>query len=144
MPQLHATAVMLDTGAVLLTGRSGSGKSDLALRLIDRGARLVADDRCDVVGADGELTASPPKQLEGMLEIRGIGILVFAFERSAPVFMVCEMTDRNAVTRLPDADTTEIDGVRLPLFRLDPFDASTPVKLEKAFAMVTGSIGSIA
>ena len=68
--QIHATAVLLDGKGVVLRGPSGSGKSDLALRLIDEGAILIADDRVDVKIIDGQLHCAPPENLAGMIEVR--------------------------------------------------------------------------
>lgn len=144
MPQIHATAVSIEGQGVLLTGESGSGKSDLALRLIDRNARLVADDRCEVFAVEDQLNIAPPPQLEGMLEVRGVGIVVLQFEKTAPVSIVVEMTARDAVDRLPEALSREIEGIRLPLFKLDPFDVSAPEKVSMALKLVRGEIGSVA
>src|SRR3546814_1639400 len=72
---IHASCVAAGNGGVLILGQSGQGKSDLALRLIDRGARLVADDRCDVWHERGRLWCRPPGPLAGKIEVRGIGIV---------------------------------------------------------------------
>src|SRR3546814_17916312 len=77
---IHASCVAAGNGGVLILGNSGQGKSDLALRLIDRGARLVADDRCDIWFERGRLWCRPPENLPGKLAVRGIGIL----ERQVP------------------------------------------------------------
>jgi len=142
MGQIHATAVAIDGGGVLLTGPSGSGKSDLALRLIDGGATLIADDRCDLAVRDGRLRASPPAALAGMLEVRGVGIVVLAHETSGAIDLVCEMTDAANVPRLPAAERTELEGVDLPLWRIHPFEASAPAKVRTALGLATGRIAS--
>ena len=144
MAQLHATAVAIDGEAVLLTGPSGCGKSDLALRLLDRAARLVADDRCDVRADKGVLRVSPPRRLEGMLEVRGVGILLFPFDTSVPLRMICELRPYDEVVRLPATETNEIERIRLPVFRIDPFTASAPAKLTSAMALTRGQIGRVA
>ncbi len=72
--QVHASAVTIGDSGVLLRGPSGSGKSDLALRLIDGGARLVADDRVDIYQTRDGLMMAPPESLAGLLEVRGLGI----------------------------------------------------------------------
>ena len=144
MAQLHATAVAINGIGVLLTGPSGSGKSDLALRLIRQDARLIADDRSEVLASDEGLNVAPPPTLEGMLEVRGLGIVVVPFEKSAPVGLICELRNLEDIDRLPEVETTIIEGVRLPLYKLAPFEASAPEKIRIAVQLVTGEIGSVA
>src|SRR5688572_18237664 len=72
---LHASCVAIGGNAVLLHGRSGCGKSDLALRLIDRGAKLVSDDYTVLTRVNDRLLASPPPTIAGRIEVRGIGIV---------------------------------------------------------------------
>ena len=72
--QVHGTCIAIDGAGVLLRGPSGCGKSDLALRLIDGGAVLVADDRVSLEARAGDLVASAPDALAGLLEVRGVGI----------------------------------------------------------------------
>lgn len=81
---LHASCVAAEGHAVLITGRSGSGKSDLALRLIDRGFTLVSDDRTILRKQDGRLIASAPDTIKGKIEVRGVGILEMETVASAP------------------------------------------------------------
>jgi len=140
--QVHATAVSIDGDGVLITGPSGAGKSDLALRLIDDGAALVADDRCDLSLEGDSLRVSAPAALAGMLEVRGVGIVVMAHETSAPLAMVCDLVPPADVERLPEAERSEEYGVSLPLYRLDPFEASAPAKVRAALGLVTGRIAS--
>jgi RNase adaptor protein for sRNA GlmZ degradation len=137
---LHATCVALDgrdwPRGVLLRGASGAGKSDLALRLIDRGARLVADDLCEVTieaGAAGpRLIARAPAEIAGVLEVRGLGLAEVPSLAQAPVALVVDLVARDQVERLPDAATEEILGVDLPCLKLDPFEAAAPAKLDLA------------
>ena len=142
MQQIHATAVAIGDDGVLLTGPSGSGKSDLALRLIEDGARLIADDRCDLTVADGRLRAAPPDALAGMLEVRGVGIVVLPHEHAGAIAMVCALTDTHCVERLPEAERTDINGVDLPLYRVFPFEASAPAKVRMALGLVSGRVAS--
>ncbi|HJZ14329.1 MAG TPA: hypothetical protein VJ251_02575, partial [Stellaceae bacterium] len=72
---VHATAIAIDGRAVLLRGPSGAGKSDLALRLIDGGARLVADDQAELRRAGERVMVRAPAEIAGLIEVRGIGIL---------------------------------------------------------------------
>ena len=84
----HATTVLVDGTGVLLRGPSGSGKSDLALRLIDGGARLVADDQTALAVENGVLVAHPPRSIAGRLEVRGLGIVTVPWAPSAPIGLV--------------------------------------------------------
>ncbi len=144
---LHATCVALDGRdgplGVLLRGTSGAGKSDLALRLIDRGARLVADDQCEVTIEDGaagpRLIARAPAEIAGMLEVRGLGIAEVPSLAQAPVALVVDLVARDQVERLPDAAAAEILGVDLPRLALDPFEAAAPAKLDLALRRLAQS-----
>jgi len=128
---VHASAVAVDGRAVLITGPSGSGKSDLALRLLDRGFTLVSDDQT-IVKKDGErLLASAPPTIAGKLEIRGIGIIDVERVENVPVALLIELT--SDIPRLPD-DSRErpILGVKLPLITIDAMTASAPSKVALA------------
>ena len=132
---LHASCIAIGGRGVLLTGASGSGKSDLALRLIDRGAALVADDGVVVVAREGRLHARSGPNIEGQLEVRGLGILAFPALDEAPLALVIALDQ--PVQRMPDEllPVRVIEGLTLPLIALDPFEASAPVKVEKALML---------
>jgi len=92
MMRIYGTCVALSGLGVLLRGPSGSGKSDLALRLIDGGACLVADDQVELaLDAAGRVMAQAPRALAGLLEVRGIGILRMETARTAPVALVVDL-----------------------------------------------------
>jgi len=125
---LHASCVASNGRAVLIAGPSGSGKSDLALRLLDRGFTLVSDDRT-VVRKEGEkLVASAPVSIKGKLEIRGIGIIDMDSIDDVPVALVVELTAD--LQRMPD-DSQErfIMGSGIPLVNIDALTASAPSKV---------------
>ena len=129
---LHASTVAIDGRAVLLTGPSGSDKSDLALRLLDRGFTLVSDDQT-IVRKDGDrLLASSPPIIAGKLEVRGIGIVEIERVDNVPLALIVELTS-NQIQRLPD-DSRErpILGVKLPLVTIDALTASAPSKVALA------------
>lgn len=140
MERIYATCAALDGHALLLRGASGSGKSDLALRLIDAGAVLVADDWTDLRVEAGRLIASPPPPLAGLLEVRGLGILRVATLARAPLLMVLDLVERAAVERYPSADVACLLGICVPRFGLDPFDVSAVAKVRLAVGLATGSI----
>jgi serine kinase of HPr protein (carbohydrate metabolism regulator) len=140
MDQTHATCVDIDGAGVLLRGASGSGKSDLALRLIDGGARLVADDRAQLTVAGGEVFASAPTALMGRIEVRGLGIVPVEAVARAPLRLVVDLVAPDAVERLPTPATAEVLGVRLPLVRLAPFEASAPAKVRAALRVACDGV----
>jgi serine kinase of HPr protein (carbohydrate metabolism regulator) len=128
---VHASTVAADGRAVLITGPSGSGKSDLALRLLDRGFSLVSDDQT-IVKRDGDkLLASPPPTIAGKLEIRGIGIIEMDHVEEVPVGLLVELTSE--IQRLPDEDCERpILGLPVPLISIDAMAASAPSKVALA------------
>jgi serine kinase of HPr protein (carbohydrate metabolism regulator) len=128
---VHASTVASDGRAVLISGPSGSGKSDLALRLLDRGFTLVSDDQT-IVRRDGDrLVASAPPTIKGKLEIRGIGIVEMDTIEDVPVALFVELTSE--IMRLPD-DRRErpVLGVNLPLVSVDAMTASAASKVALA------------
>jgi serine kinase of HPr protein (carbohydrate metabolism regulator) len=128
MTRIHATAVSIGGKAVLLTGASGAGKSDLALRLIDRGAVLVADDQVELTVRDACLLASPPTTIAGRIEVRGVGIMTMPFAEYMPVALIIDLD--SAPERLPEARLRVLCGVTVPLAALDPREISAPLKVE--------------
>jgi HPr kinase/phosphorylase len=121
MTTIHASAVLTGARAVLIRGSSGAGKSRLALDLIEAGragalrfARLVGDDRVHVQAAGGRLLVRPAEALEGLIEVRELGILRLPYEPSAVVGLVVDLGAD--AERLPEAEDRRVDieGVRLP------------------------------
>jgi serine kinase of HPr protein (carbohydrate metabolism regulator) len=116
---------------VLIEGPSGAGKSDLALRALDHGFALVADDRVELWVSGGRLFGMAPAALAGLIEVRGVDILGLGALPLAEVALVarCGVADR-----LPDQARTEILGVALPTVTISPLEASAPAKLSRALA----------
>lgn len=128
---LHATTVTRNGRAVIIVGPSGSGKSDLALRLLDRGFNLVSDDQTMVRKANGRLIAAAPATIKGKLEVRGIGIVEVTAVDDVPVCLLVELT--HDVERLPDDSRKRIMlGLEVPLISLDALTASAPEKVALA------------
>lgn len=135
---VHASAVSIGGHAVLISGRPGSGKSDLALRLIDRGAVLVSDDYTIVTRSGKKLLASPPETIRGRIEVRGIGLVELPHETAVPVALVIDIDE--PVPRMPEPDRTRlIANIEVPLFALAAYDASAPIKVEQIIKGLTAA-----
>jgi len=134
---IHASCVAIGAQGVLLLGKSGTGKSDLALRLIDDGAQLVADDRTILFVTKGALHAKAPGSIKGLLEMRGVGIAAFPARPSVKVALVVRLGAEDA--RLPAPRLyhipTPLKGAKaVPQIALDARFASTPAKIRTALA----------
>jgi serine kinase of HPr protein (carbohydrate metabolism regulator) len=127
---LHASTVAIDGQAVLITGISGSGKSDLALRLIDRGATLISDDYTLLTRHGADLMASSPATIKGKLEVRGVGIIECVTLDAAPAVLIVHID--GVPLRMPEENRQMIAGITIPTIALAPFEASAPIKVEFA------------
>lgn len=141
---VHATCVALRIGrrwrGVLLRGPSGAGKSDLALRLIEVGARLVADDQTELFAKGKTLVARSPKAIAGLIEARGVGIVKLAGDKVVArisVSLLVDLVPRERIERMPEPERERLLGVDLPVLRLAPFEASAPAKLHLALTQIT-------
>jgi HPr kinase/phosphorylase len=137
----HATCIIIDGCGVLIRGPSGSGKSDLALRLIDEGAALVADDYCQLSTADGRLTATCPAAIKGKLEVRGIGIVSRSVNEQCTIGLVVDLMDKQLIERMPENPATTVEGVTIACFAIDPFCVSATAKVRAAVGHVLGNGG---
>ena len=139
---LHATCVSIDGRGVLLQGPPGSGKSDLALRLIDqpgtgidgrlKSAQLVADDQVAVTRREEHLIASAPGPLSGKLEIRGLGIVSVPIAAEAGLVLAVRLGPAAAIERMPEDAHLDMLGLSLPLVLIDPACASAPARIRAA------------
>ena len=131
---VHATCVAIDGAGVLIRGESGAGKSDLALRLIDGGAALVADDQVALERRGDELWARAPEALRGRIEVRGVGIVELPALDAAKLVLAVDLADPETIERLPESGCETLCGAALPRLALAPFEASAPAKLRLAAA----------
>lgn len=134
--QLHATCVARDGQGVLLLGPPGSGKSDLALRLVERGFVLVADDRVEIEAG----VASPPAALAGLIEVRGLGVLRVPHAAAARLALAVDLAE--APDRMPMPAQHPVLG--LPLVALDPRAASAPARVALALDCALGLRAQVA
>jgi len=128
---VHGTCVDVAGVGVLLRGPPGAGKSDLALRLIDGGARLVADDQVALSRDGGNVHPSAPATIAGLIEVRGIGPLKMPAGPGGALRLVVDLV-HGPVERMPEPEFADLLGVSLPLMRLDPFEASAAAKVRLA------------
>jgi HPr kinase/phosphorylase len=135
---VHATAVAIDGQGILLTGPSGSGKSDLALRIIDRGGVLISDDVVIVSKADQGLSVGVAPNIAGKIEVRGVGICTVRHLSSAPLRLVVALS--NAIDRIPEKQRTiSMMGVDVPSIDLASLECSSAIKLEMALKHIVES-----
>jgi serine kinase of HPr protein (carbohydrate metabolism regulator) len=127
---------------VLLRGPSGSGKSDLALRLIDAGARLVADDQTRLWREGDAVFLRAPQPIAGLIEVRGVGIVRMTPLPRARLALIADLVAPQHVERLPEPSSETIFGLAIPLVAIAPFEASAPAKLRLALALATGERAS--
>jgi HPr kinase/phosphorylase len=134
---VHTSAVLVGARALLIVGPSGSGKSRLALQLLqaaDAGllpfARLVADDRANIEACHGRLIARPAEQLKGLIEVRGLGIRRVAFEPAAVVGLVIDLaaSERKRLPAPQDQETV-IAGITLARLAVVPGSDALPLIL---------------
>ena len=132
---VHASCVAIAGRAVLIGGRSGRGKSDLALRLIDRGAALVSDDYTLVRRRNGRLVAAAPETIAGKIELRGVGILEYPAVRDVPIALFVDL-DLDAARLLDAEEKRLLAGVALPVIGLSAREPSAPIKVEAALRLL--------
>ena len=136
--RVHGTCVAVGGQGALFRGASGSGKSDLALRLIERGAQLVADDQVVIEAAGEGLRSRAEPRLRGKLEVRGVGILDVPSVAGAPLLAVFDLCPAEGVPRLPETAWAELlPGHKVRAFALAPFEASAPDKVRLTLAALT-------
>jgi HPr kinase/phosphorylase len=134
---VHATAVLVGADGVLIRGESGTGKSALALALIERGARLIADDRLTLAACHDRIVASAPQATLGMIELRGRGVITVAHERSGVIRLVADIVDEEGLERMPEEHqlSATIAGIELPR-------QPVPAAIERAVRLVEAALNA--
>lgn len=126
---VHATAVAIDGEAVLLRGPPGAGKSDLALRLIDGGACLVADDQAVLRRLGSRVLVRAPSVIAGLIEVRGLGIVRVEAIEEAPLAMIVDLLPPDQIERMPQGRAELVLGLEIRVIELAAFDVSAAAKL---------------
>ncbi len=129
---VHGTVVDIAGRGVLLRGPSGSGKSDLALRLIDRGACLISDDQTYLQKRTKGLYATAPKRLRGFMEVRGIGLVSMPVTGGSFLKLIVDLVGGNSVPRLPENQQVLLCDQKIHQISLNAFEYSVPIKIELA------------
>ncbi|QJB68430.1 HPr kinase/phosphorylase [Parasphingorhabdus halotolerans] len=129
--KVHATSVAIHGHGIMIRGKSGSGKSDLALRLIDRGAVLISDDYCVLTPGEDKINISPPPTIAGKIEVASIGIIKLDYVSDVPLRIIVQL--KKSAERFPmDSPTSDLLGYTLPTIVINPMEPSAPIKVEMA------------
>ena len=139
MTLINGTCVAINGQGVLIRGPSGSGKSDLALRLIDGGASLVSDDYCQIGLKDGVLTLKAPPPIKDKLEVRGYGIVKLTALAFVSVDLVVDLINDSEVDRIPDSNTCFVEGIKLKHLVLNAHTPSSAAKVRLALQITPDS-----
>ena len=141
---IHGGCLRIGSAGVLLLGPSGSGKSDLALGLIDKPghalggpllkARLVADDQVVIWRESNALHAAPPENLAGLLEVRGLGLVHVKHLASTRLHMAVQLAPWREIERMPKPESYRLHDIALPLVRIDPDRPRAAARLRAALA----------
>lgn len=130
MAIIHANCVRYQNKGILITGASGSGKSDLALRIIDQGGELVSDDYVNVEDIDGELFAKTAPNIEGMIEVRGVGLINMDYIPESKIDLVLNLVSLEKIDRMPEIKKYTHNSATIPLYDYYAFEASAIAKLK--------------
>lgn len=136
--QIHATAVAIDKHGIMIVGPSGSGKSDLAIRLIDRGARLISDDQVLASRQENIVILNAPASIAGKIELHSVGIFDIPFVSDIRLVMIVHLT--HDAERFPmDAQLELLCGMNISSINLDGRTSSAPIKVEMALQKIVNS-----
>ena len=129
LKRIHSTSVVIDDNGVLILGDSGSGKSDLALRLIDSGATLISDDISICRKSSNNIYLHCPPEIKGLLEVREIGIITVPFVERIKLRLVVNLKSNNN-ERFPKDSSFRILGIKIPLINIEGKNSSAVAKIK--------------
>jgi HPr kinase/phosphorylase len=132
MIKVHGTSIEIFGKGILLRGASGSGKSDLALRLIDSGAQLVSDDYTEIHSKDDIAVLRAPCAIQGKIEVRGLGLMEMSFAKDTSLELIFDMVPFSKIERAPPTNFFSFNGLSFPVRSVDPFMASAPAIIRLA------------
>ena len=130
--KVHGTSVSIDGDGVLFRGPPGSGKSDLALRMINCGAQLVSDDQVCLTRRNDNIFMSSPPTIRNRMEVRGIGIVNTIAQNEAPLILVLNMLPNNTASRMPIWQLCTFLDIKVPAVEFAPFEISAHLKVKLA------------
>ena len=129
LKRIHSSSIVIDDNGVLILGDSGSGKSDLALRLIDNGATLISDDVSICKKNLNNIYLYCPPEIKGLLEVREIGIITVPFVERIKLKLVVNLKSKNN-ERFPEDIYFKILGIKIPLIHIDGKNSSAVAKIK--------------
>ena len=129
LKRIHSTSVVIDDNGVLILGDSGSGKSDLALRLIDNGATLISDDISICRKNSDNIYLYCPPEIKGLLEVREIGIITVPFVERIKLRLVVNLKSNNN-ERFPKDSCFRILGIKIPIINIEGKNSSAVAKIK--------------
>lgn len=127
--RIHGTSIALGENGLLITGESGSGKSDLALRLIDSGATLISDDQTICMKKETSIHLFSMEKIYGLIEIRGIGLMKVPYIENIKLSMIIQLVDKE-IDRLPKIRKKKLLGLNFPLIKIFSKEASAVAKIK--------------
>ena len=129
LKRIQSTSVVIDDNGVLILGDSGSGKSDLALRLIDNGATLISDDISICRKNSNNIYLYCPPEIKGLLEVREIGIITVPFVERIKLRLVVNLKSNNN-ERFPKDSSFRILGIKIPIINIEGKNSSAVAKIK--------------
>lgn len=127
--QIHGTSICYKQKGLLFLGKSGNGKSDLALRLIDKGANLIADDQTILTLKNNKIILTCPSEIKSKLEIRGIGIIKMPSIKEHQLDIVFQLKSFREIKRIPNENWRMLLDQKIPYYEIDPFELSVNAKI---------------